>query len=193
MLGVGTATVAFREELSVKIAQARLTIAENLLRAADERLEAAERGLFFGTDRGDLSSLDAELRGNRAIAALTRTEVATLEAKTAGITALRDAESARVDLLKAQDIRSPKDIVITSINGRAGASTTAGDTIARGVDCANAIAVAIFPERMAGRLSAGMMMMVEAEGWGRRSPAASRASCRASPAPRTWDTPYPSR
>ena len=135
---------------------------ESKLAQKKDQLESARNGVFVGDDVHDLAGMIQKKRDMELdIQRLTIEETQVASALKDHVKLL-DAERMRLASLERSSVDAPNSGEVINVGASTGRHVTAGDTLARMVDCRAAFVVAIFSYRQGTNLAPGAKVTINA-------------------------------
>jgi len=146
----------------VELAQLAQNSAQAALDKKVSELDGARKFLFMGTEGEDLAAL-VRKRDDMQFQ-MTRLDAQEEQLIGAGESAakLLDTERTRLQAMETASIEAPAAGEVLNLDAGVGRHVTAGDTIARMVDCDQSFVVAIFSYRQAADLAVGARVTIDA-------------------------------
>jgi hypothetical protein len=143
-------------------AQYQKQSAESKLAQKQDQLDSARNGIFVGDDVHDLAAMIQKKRDmvlDIQRLAIEQTQVASA---LKDHVILLDAERLRLASLQKSSVQAPSAGEVINVGASAGRHVSAGDTLARMVDCRAAFVVAIFSYRQGTNLAPGARVTIDA-------------------------------
>jgi biotin carboxyl carrier protein len=127
-----------------------------------DQLDSVRQGVFVGDDVHDIAALIEKKRDMELEVGRLGIEEQQVAAEVNIRTRLSDAESSRLASLEHSTIAAPASGEVLSVGASVGRHVSAGDTVARMVDCNAAFVVAIFSYRQGSNLTPGTRVSIAA-------------------------------
>lgn len=154
---------------------------ESKLQQKQGQLDGARKGLFVGDDVHDLAAMIQKKRDMQLDVQRLSIEETQVAAAIVDQTKLLDAERTRLASLERATVAAPGPGEVLDVGAAIGRHVSAGDTLARMVNCDASFVVAIFSYRQGVNLAVGTRVTIDA------GPAGLRAGTVAEVLPKTSD------
>ena len=149
-------------EAQLSTARANAAVAEQAFAGQAQTVASAGQGAFVGTSGNSLfQTLASRREALRNSSDRARQDGTAIVKQLAQITQLEDEERRRVDKLAAYEVKASQPGMVHTVLAPEGAYVTAGSSLVRVTDCSRIGVVAVFPARLAKRLSVGSKLDVK--------------------------------
>ena len=132
------------------------------------QLDSARRGIFVGDDVHDLAALIQKRRDMGLDVQRLTIEETQVAAAVGDQSKLLDSERSRLASLERSSVDTSGPGEVLNVGASVGRHVTAGDTLARMIDCDASFVVAIFSYRQGSDLAAGARVTIDAGAAGKR-------------------------
>jgi multidrug resistance efflux pump len=148
-------------EAQLSTARANAAVAEQAFAGQAQTVASAGQGAFVGTGGNNLFQTLASRRETlRNSISRAQQDGTAIVKQLKQVTQLEDEERRRVDKLAAFEIKATQPGLVHTVLMPEGAYVTAGASLVRVTDCSRIGVVAVFPARLAKRLSVGSLLDV---------------------------------
>jgi multidrug resistance efflux pump len=148
-------------EAQLSTARANAAVAEQAFAGQTQSVASAGQGAFVGTGGNNLfQTLASRREALRNSSDRARQDGTAIFQQLRQIAQLEDEEQRRVEKLAAYDVRAAQPGLVHTVLTPEGAYVTAGASLVRVTDCSRLGVVAVFPARLAKRLSIGSVLDV---------------------------------
>ncbi len=141
---------------------------ESKLQQKQAQLDSARKGIYVGDDVHDLAALIQKKRDMEFDVQRLEIERIQVAAAVEDQTRLLEAERDRLASMERSTVVAPGPGEVLNVGAAAGRHVSAGDTLARMVDCDASFVVAIFSYRQGSDLSVGVRVVIDAGSGGTR-------------------------
>lgn len=135
---------------------------ESKLQQKQAQLDGARRGIFVGDDVHDLAAMIQKKRDMQLDVQRLTIEETQVAAAVVDQTKLLEAERVRLASLERAVVTAPGPGEVLDVGAAIGRHVSAGDTLARMVDCDTSFVVAIFSYRQGVNLAVGTRVTIDA-------------------------------
>jgi biotin carboxyl carrier protein len=148
-------------EAQLSTARANASVAEQAFAGQAQTVASAGQGAFVGTSGNNLFQTLASRRDTlRNSIVRDQQDGSAILKQLKQITQLEDEERRRVEKLSVYEVKATQPGLVHTVLMPQGAYVTAGASLVRVTDCSRIGVVAVFPARLAQRLSIGSMLDV---------------------------------
>lgn len=151
-------------EAQLSTARANAAVAEQAFAGQAQTVVSAGQGAFVGTGGSNLfQTLSSRREALRNSSDRARQDGSAVFKQLQQIAQLEEEERRRVDKLAAYEVKATQPGMVHTVLAPEGAYVTAGASLVRVTDCSRIGVVAVFPARLAKRLSIGSRLEVKVE------------------------------
>jgi multidrug resistance efflux pump len=151
-------------EAQLNTARANAAVAEQAFAGQAQTVASAGQGAFVGTGGNSLfQTLESRREVLRNSVDRAQQDGAAILKQLKQVTELEDEERRRVEKLSSYEIKAAQAGQVHTVLAPEGAYVTAGASLVRVTDCSRLGVVAVFPARLAKRLSIGSVLDVKAD------------------------------
>lgn len=159
-------------EAQLNTARANASVAEQAFAGQAQTVASAGQGAFVGTGGNSIfQTLESRREVLRNSVNRAKQDGTAILAQLKQVTALENEERQRVEKLSAYEVKASQPGQVHTVLAPEGAYVTAGASLVRVTDCRRLGVVAVFPARVAKRLSIGSMLDVKLDQNGPAMPA----------------------
>lgn len=149
-------------QAQLSTARATAAVAEQAFAGQAQTVESAGQGAFVGTSGNSLFQTLASRRDAlRNSTDRARQDGTAIYQQLKQITQLEEDERRRIDKLVAYEVKASQPGMVHTVLTPEGAYVSAGASLVRVTDCSRIGVIAVFPARLAKRLSVGSMLDVK--------------------------------
>ncbi len=149
-------------EAQLSTARANAAVAEQAFAGQAQTVASAGQGAFVGTSGNSLfQTLASRREALRNSTDRARQDGTAIYKQLKEISQLEEEERRRVDKLAAYEVKATQPGMVHTVLTPEGAYVTAGASLVRVTDCSRIGVIAVFPARLAKRLSVGSMLDVK--------------------------------
>ncbi len=149
-------------EAQLSTARAAAAVAEQAFAGQAQTVASAGQGAFVGTGGNSMfQTLASRREALRNSTDRARQDGTAIYKQLKEISQLEEEERRRVDKLAAYEVKATQPGMVHTVLTPEGAYVTAGASLVRVTDCSRIGVVAVFPARLAKRLSVGSMLDVK--------------------------------
>ncbi|RUR69391.1 HlyD family efflux transporter periplasmic adaptor subunit [Variovorax guangxiensis] len=159
-------------EAQLNTARANASVAEQAFAGQAQTVASAGQGAFVGTGGNSIfQTLESRREVLRNSVNRAKQDGTAILSQLKQVTALENEERQRVEKLSAYEVKASQPGQVHTVLAPEGAYVTAGASLVRVTDCRRLGVVAVFPARVAKRLSIGSMLDVKLDQNGPAMPA----------------------
>ncbi|WP_432726874.1 HlyD family secretion protein [Variovorax sp. W6] len=159
-------------EAQLNTARANAAVAEQAFAGQAQTVASAGQGAFVGTGGNSIfQTLESRREVLRNSVNRAKQDGSAILSQLKEVTALENEERQRVEKLSAYEVKATQPGQVHTVLAPEGAYVTAGASLVRVTDCRRLGVVAVFPARVAKRLSIGSMLDVKLDQNGPAMPA----------------------